>query len=63
MDEDYFYRPPTLVALRAGWNKILIKAPKGDKTWNWQFTCVPVWVDGDRVREVKELRFSTNPGA
>jgi hexosaminidase len=63
VDEDYFYRPPTLVALRAGWNKILIKAPKGDKTWNWQFTCVPVWVDGDRVREVKELRFSTNPGA
>ena len=60
-DEDYFYRPPTAVALQRGWNKILIKAPKGERTWNWTFTCVPVQVAGDRVREVEGLRFSTNP--
>ena len=61
VDEDYFYRPPTMVHLKAGWNKILIKAPKGEKTWNWLLTCVPVEVDGDRVREVEGLRFSTQP--
>ena len=62
VDEDYFYRPPTPVALNAGWNKILIKAPKGEKSWNWGFTCVPVEADGDRVREVEGLRFSASPG-
>ena len=41
VDEDYFYRPPTRVALRPGWNKILIKAPKGERTWNWTFTVRP----------------------
>jgi hypothetical protein len=49
VDEDYFYRPPTPVALRAGWNKILVKAPKGERSFNWMFTCVPVQVEGDRV--------------
>ena len=57
VDEDYFYRPPVPVALQAGWNKILIKAPK---TWNWTFTCVPVRADGDHVREAEELRFSAD---
>lgn len=61
VDEDYFYRPPTPVALRPGWNKILIKAPKGERTWNWTFTCVPVQVAGEGVREMEGLRFSTNP--
>ncbi len=57
-DEDYFYRPPTPVALRAGWNRILIKAPKTNADWKWMFTCVPVRVEGLRVREVEGLRFS-----
>ena len=55
-DEDYFYRPPVSVTFKEGWNKILIKAPR---TWNWSFTCIPVRVEGDRVREVDELRFSS----
>jgi hexosaminidase len=61
VDEDYFYRPPTAVKLQPGWNKVLIKAPKTEKAWTWLFTCVPVQVDGDRVREVEGLRFSAQP--
>jgi hypothetical protein len=61
VDEDYFYRPPVSVPLRAGWNKVLIKAPKGERTWNWMFTCIPVRVEEGRVREVDGLRFATNP--
>jgi hypothetical protein len=60
VDEDYFYRKPMPVPLKAGWNKILIKAPKGQKNWTWVFTCIPVRVDGDRVREVEGLRFSAD---
>lgn len=60
VDEDYFYRKPVSVALQAGWNKVLIKAPKAEKTWTWALTCVPVKVDGDRVREVEGLRFSAD---
>jgi hypothetical protein len=61
VDEDYFYRKPISVALKAGWNKVLVKAPKAEKTWTWALTCVPVQVDGDRVREVEGLRFSADP--
>ena len=61
VDEDYFFRSPTPVALQKGWNKILIKAPKADPAWKWQFTCVPVEVHGDSVREVPDLRFATTP--
>lgn len=61
VDEDYFYRPPTPVALKSGWNKILVKAPKAKNTWKWDFTCVPVAVEGAGVREVEGLRFSLEP--
>jgi len=61
VDEDYFYRPPTPVALNQGWNKILIKAPRRATTWKWVFTCVPVAVKAEGVREVEGLRFATNP--
>ena len=61
VDEDYFYRPPTEVALKQGWNKILVKAPRSSKTWKWMFTCVPVSVYGNAVREVEGLRFAVKP--
>lgn len=61
VDEDYFYRPPTPISLKSGWNKILVKAPKARNTWKWDFTCVPVSVQGDSVREVEGLRFSLTP--
>ena len=61
VDEDYFYRAPTPVVLASGWNKILIKVPKSANNWKWMFTCVPVAVQGQVVREVPELRFATSP--
>lgn len=61
VDEDYFYREPTSVALKQGWNKLLVKAPRSEKTWKWMFTCVPVAVNGNIVREVEGLRFATQP--
>ncbi|MBP8606214.1 MAG: beta-N-acetylhexosaminidase [Phycisphaerae bacterium] len=61
VDEDYFYRPPVRIKLRAGWNKILIKAPKAPPAWKWMFTCVPVEWDGRRAVEAKGLVFSTAP--
>jgi hexosaminidase len=61
VDEGYFYRAPTQVPLNAGWNKVLIKAPKGEPAWKWMFTFVPVNGKGDQVREVPGLRFATSP--
>ena len=61
VDEDYFYRDPLPVALKQGWNKILVKAPRSATTWKWMFTCVPVAVERGRVHEVAGLRFATTP--
>lgn len=58
-DESYYFRPPTPVTLQAGWNEILIKAPKTPREFKWSFTCVPVQVTGDEVREVPGLRFAS----
>ncbi|TKG94593.1 hypothetical protein EYV94_11630 [Puteibacter caeruleilacunae] len=58
VDEDYFYRKPTPVLLKKGWNKVLLKVPHGGTSWKWMFTCVPVEVIGDDVREVEGLEFS-----
>jgi len=61
VDEGYYFRPPTQVPLKMGWNKILIKAPKTNRSFKWSFTCVPVSVDGDRVHEIAGLRYATQP--
>ena len=49
IDEGYEYRNPTVVQLKKGWNKVLIKLPVGSfsgKDWNnpvkWMFTVLPV---------------------
>ncbi|SHJ07210.1 Glycosyl hydrolase family 20, domain 2 [Arenibacter nanhaiticus] len=60
IDEDYFYRKPTLVALNKGWNTVLIKIPHGGNSWKWMFTCVPVEINGRNVREVKDLIFDAS---
>ncbi len=37
VDEDYFYRQPTNISLKKGWNHVLIKLPVGSfKGSNWQ---------------------------
>jgi len=60
-DEGYYFRPPTPVTLKAGWNKILVKAPKTKAAFKWSFTCVPVRLEGGAVREVEGLRFAASP--
>ena len=60
IDEDYFYRSPTKVALKKGWNKILLKIPEGGTSWKWMFTCIPVHIKDGYVTEVNELKFSSN---
>ena len=59
VDEDYFYRQPTKIKLKRGWNKFLLKVPQGGNSWKWMFTCVPVKVDGKNVREVAGLKYAT----
>jgi len=37
IDEGYSYRPPTMIKLNKGWNKVLIKSPVGSfKSHDWQ---------------------------
>lgn len=59
IDEDYFYRNPTKIQLKKGWNKVLLKIPQGGTSWKWMFTCVPINIDGTDVREMKDLKFRT----
>ena len=59
IDEDYFYRDPTKIDLKKGWNKVLLKVPHGGTSWKWMFTCVPVNIDADgNVTEVSDLIYN-----
>lgn len=60
IDEDYFYRNPTKVNLKKGWNTVLLKIPHDVNSWKWMFTCIPVNSDKTGVKEVTELKFRTN---
>lgn len=57
IDEDYFFRPPTKIKLKKGWNRIVLKIPQDQNSWKWMFTCVPIQMDNGWVSEVKELKF------
>ncbi|SHG21157.1 Glycosyl hydrolase family 20, domain 2 [Salegentibacter echinorum] len=57
IDEDYFYRAPTKIALKKGWNKVLLKIPQDNNSWKWMFTCVPVNIQPHGIQEEKELKF------
>lgn len=59
IDEDYFYRVPTKINLKKGWNTVLLKIPQDRNSWKWMFTCVPVTISNEDVSEVKELKFRT----
>lgn len=61
VDEDYFYRVPTKINLKNGWNKVLLKVPHGGNSWKWMFTFVPVRIDGQQISEVNDLIFSCHP--
>jgi hypothetical protein len=59
-DENYFFREPTTIHLKKGWNKVLLKVPHNTNSWKWMFTFVPVDLKNEQVREVKGLKFSAH---
>lgn len=59
IDEDYFYRAPTKINLKKGWNKVLLKIPQDTNSWKWMFTCIPIKVTKDGFREANDLKYST----
>lgn len=60
VDEDYFYREPTEINLKKGWNKVLLKIPHGGTSWKWMFTCTPIKVVGKHVEEQNDLIFKSS---
>lgn len=64
VDEGYYYRPPHRVAVKKGWNRILVKAPMGkfdpDGDWQtpakWMFTAIPVYKSNGNW-EAADMRF------
>ncbi len=67
VDENYHFRKPTMIALKKGWNQVLVKSPNNARTRRWMFTFAPVQVNprtlGRNVREFPGLRFATKPTA
>lgn len=59
-DENYFFRKPTKISLKKGWNRILLKVPGEEKGWKWMFTFVPVRFQNGNPSEVPFLRFSAH---
>ncbi|MGJ7030097.1 family 20 glycosylhydrolase [Niabella hirudinis] len=42
-DEEFFWsRPPAVMALKKGWNKIVVRVPRAYAEQNWSFAFVPV---------------------
>ena len=64
VDEEYFYRPPAQVALKAGWNHVKITLPKPKTDFvgqKWLGTFVPMSGTSEHPREVAGLEYSANP--
>jgi hypothetical protein len=57
-DENYFFRKPTTIYLKKGWNEVLLKVSQGGTSWKWMFTFVPGQQNGVNVREVSGLKYS-----
>ncbi|MFR4224279.1 MAG: hypothetical protein ACLT38_12155 [Akkermansia sp.] len=59
VDENYHFREPSMVPLRKGWNRVLVKSPSNNSARRWMFTFVPVLVNpktpGCNVKEYPGL--------
>ncbi|MBA4408838.1 MAG: hypothetical protein C0397_05385 [Odoribacter sp.] len=60
LDENYFFRQPTKITLKKGWNTVLLKVPQVGTSWKWMFTFVPVRIENEQVKEIEGLKFSVN---
>ncbi|PCH77952.1 MAG: hypothetical protein COB98_01995 [Flavobacteriaceae bacterium] len=59
VDEDYFYRTPTKINLKKGWNTVLLKIPHKKGLFKWMFTFVPIHKKGIHVTLAEELIFNS----
>lgn len=63
IDENYFYRKPTMITLKEGWNQVVIKSPCGASIRRWMFTFAPILPTTDKmgigIREFPGLKFAT----
>jgi hypothetical protein len=59
-DENYFFRKPTIIRLKRGWNQVLLKVPHDGKSWKWMFTFVPVIMENGGIQEVAGLKYAAN---
>lgn len=63
-DENYYYRAPTMVALKEGWNQVVVKSPCNASPRRWMFTFAPVQTTTDKlgigIREFPGLKFATS---
>ena len=41
-NEGYACREPSIIRLRKGWNRVLVKAPRAKGDWKWMFTFLPL---------------------
>ena len=41
-NEDFFFREPSKIRLKKGWNEVLLKIPHRRSDWKWMFTFIPV---------------------
>lgn len=59
-DENYFFREPSKIRLKKGWNEVLLKIPVTAGTWKRMFTFVPVDFSNRSVKEAEGLKFSAD---
>ena len=57
-DEVFTNREPSKIKLKKGWNRVVIRS---SRAWRWCFTFMPIKWNGMIAREIKGLKFSTEP--
>jgi len=62
-DECCWIRPPTQIALKAGWNHVKLTSPKTVKAWGyaWKALFMPILGTSDHPREVPGLEYRSSP--
>jgi hypothetical protein len=57
--ENYYFREPVRIALKKGWNQVLLKIPQDGSSWKWMFTFMPVKSTSDGIQEDNRLKFKS----
>ncbi len=65
-DHNWANRPPVTIALKKGWNRVLVKSPCNNNSFRWMFTFQPVKVTENKGQtsysEFPGLIFDPDPG-